>query len=49
MDPYLRLIAAGIRPDCAADTIAEFNRRHDPAGLERYINDLECRMEASER
>lgn len=49
MDAYLRLIAAGIRPDCAADTISEFKRRNDTDGLERYINDMECRMEVSDR
>ena len=49
MDPYTRLIVAGIRPACAATVIEEFNRRNDPEGLERYITDIECRMEASER
>ena len=49
MDPYLRLIAVGVRADCAADIVAEYKRRCDPAGLEQYINDLECRVEASDR
>lgn len=46
---YFRLIAAGIRPDCAAETVEEYQRRNDPDGLERYINDIECRTEASDR
>ena len=48
-NPYFRLVAAGIRPDCAAETIKEYQRRNDPEGLENYINDIECRTEASDR
>ena len=48
-NPYFRLVAAGIRPDCAAETIKEYQRRNDLEGLENYINDIECRTEASDR
>ena len=48
-NPYFRLLAAGIRPDCAAETVREYQRRSDPEGLEKYINEIECRTEASDR
>lgn len=48
-NPYFRLLAAGIRQDCALEIIKEYQRRNDPDGLERYINDIECRTEASDR
>lgn len=48
-NPYFRLLAAGIRADCAAQTIREFENRNDEEGLERYINEVECRTEASDR
>ena len=46
---YLRLIAAGIRPDCAADTIDYFNRHKTPEELESYVQELENRREVSDR
>ena len=48
-NPYYRLLAAGIRPDCAAETVREYQRRSDPEGLEKYITEIECRTEASDR
>lgn len=48
-NPYFRLLAAGIRPDCAAETVREYQRRNDQDGLEKYITEIECRTEASER
>ena len=48
-DPYFRLLAAGIRADCAEQTVREFESRSDAEGLERYITEIECRTEASDR
>lgn len=49
MDEYLRLIAAGIRPDCAADTVTWYKSKGDISGLQEYIEKLETQMEVSER
>ena len=49
MSEIYRLIAAGIRPDCAEDTVAWYMARGDASGLETYINTLECRREVSDR
>lgn len=48
-NPYFRLLAAGIRQDCALEIVREYQRRNDPEGLEKYINEVECRTEASDR
>lgn len=37
MDPVNRLIQAGIRSDCATETVLKFESRGDAAGLEHYI------------
>lgn len=44
-----RLIAAGIRPDCAVETVVWFRTQGDEAGLERYVTGVEARsnMEVS--
>lgn len=47
MDAVNRLIQAGIRPDCAAETVLRYEARGDAAGLERYVTDAE--QLASER
>lgn len=43
MDAVNRLIQAGIRPDCAAETVLRYEAQGDPAGLKRYILDAETR------
>lgn len=48
MDAVNRLIKAGIRSDCAAETVLRFEARGDTAGLERYVLDVESRA-ASKR
>ena len=48
-NPYFRLLAAGIRQDCALEIVREYQSRNDPEGLEKYINEVECRTEASSR
>lgn len=42
MDAVNRLIQAGIRSDCAAETVLQFEARGDAAGLERYVSDAEA-------
>ena len=49
MNHYWRMLAAGIRPDCAADTIDYFNRHKTPEELEAYVQELETRREVSDR
>lgn len=41
MDMISRLIQAGIRPDCAVETVAEFRRQGDDHGLEQYVTKKE--------
>lgn len=41
MDEVARLIYAGIRPDCANDTVLWYKKRGDEEGLERYIRNVE--------
>lgn len=43
MDAVNRLIQAGIRPDCATETVLRYETQGDAAGLERYILDAEKR------
>lgn len=43
MDAVNRLIQAGIRPDCANETVLQFEARGDCAGLERYVLDAEAK------
>ena len=48
-DPYFRLLEAGIRPDCAAQTIDYYLNFHTAADLEAYISEIENRREVSDR
>lgn len=43
MDMYSRLVQAGIRPDCAAETVAWYRRQGNDLGLESYVNEVEKR------
>ncbi len=45
MDTIRRLVEAGIRPDCAVETVAWFRQQGDDRGLERYIQEAEKRAE----
>ena len=38
-----RLIAAGIRPDCAQETVMWYRAQGDDYGLEKYVNEVESR------
>lgn len=49
MDHYWRLIYAGIRPDCAADTITYYNTHRTQEELEAYVRSIEDRQEVSDR
>lgn len=40
-----RLIAAGIRPDCAQETVMWYRAQGDDYGLERYVSEVESRHE----
>lgn len=44
MTPVQRLIAAGIRPDCAAETVMWYQAQGDDEGLEKYIAEIESRF-----
>ena len=48
-DPYFRLLEAGIRPDCAADTVDYYLNFRSSEELEAYISELENRREVSDR
>lgn len=48
-DPYWRLLNAGIRPDCAADTIIYYRTHKTEEELEAYVSGLENRLEVSDR
>ena len=48
-DPYWRLIFAGVRPDCAADTVMYFKTHRTPEELEDYVRQMENRREVSDR
>ncbi len=43
MDTINRHVQAGIRPDCAAETVAWFRQQGDDNGLEAYIQKVEDR------
>lgn len=43
MDAIRRLVEAGIRPDCAVETVAWYRQQGDDNGLERYIQEVEMR------
>lgn len=45
MDAANRLIKAGIRPDCAVETVAWFRRQGDDSSLERYVSRAERKAE----
>ena len=40
-----RLIAAGIRPDCAQETVMWYRAQGDDYGLEKYLNEVESRQD----
>ena len=44
MDTITRLVTAGIRPDCAVETVAWFREQGDDNGLEKYISSIERKM-----
>lgn len=44
MDTITRLVQAGIRPDCATETVAWFRQQGDEKGLEEYIQTAESRF-----
>ena len=46
MDMVSRLVQAGIRPDCAVETVAWFRQQGNDAGLERYVNEVEISIHA---
>lgn len=48
-DFYFRLLEAGIRPDCAADTVDYYLKFRSADELEEYISGLENRREVSDR
>lgn len=48
-DPYFRLLEAGIRPDCAAQTIDYYLNFRSAEELETYISGIENRREVSDR
>lgn len=43
MDYVSRLVFAGIRPDCAVETVAWFRMQGDDKALERYTKNCEER------
>lgn len=43
MDYVTRLVQAGIRPDCAVETVAWFRAQGDDKALERYTRAAEKR------
>ena len=43
MTPVERLISAGIRPDCAAESVLWYQAQGDDYGLEKYISEVETR------
>ena len=48
-DPYFRLLEAGIRPDCAAQTIDYYLNFRSADELEKYISGIENHREVSDR
>lgn len=43
MDMVSRLVQAGIRPDCAQETVLWYRAQGDDYGLEKYLNEVESR------
>lgn len=43
MDYAERLISAGIRPDCALETVAWYEQQGDEGKLEEYVKECEGR------
>lgn len=43
MDTITRLVQAGIRPDCAVETVAWFRSQGNDHGLKEYIQEAESR------
>ena len=46
MTPVERLVAAGIRPDCAAESVMWYQAQGDDYGLQKYLDEVEARKEA---
>lgn len=44
MDAITRLVQAGIRPDCAVETVVWYRSQGDDAGLESYIRSREKKV-----
>lgn len=52
MNAFTRLVEAGIRPDCAIETVAWYREQGDEQGLARYVEEVEekiRRLEKKER
>lgn len=45
MDMITRLVQAGIRPDCAVETVAWFRQQGNDSGLESYVAQAERNAE----
>lgn len=43
MDAFTRLVQAGIRPDCAIETVAWYRQQGEDHKLEEYIQAAESR------
>lgn len=43
MDTITRLVEAGIRPDCAVETVAWFRQQGDDHALNLYVDEAEYR------
>lgn len=43
MTPVERLVAAGIRPDCAAESVMWYQAQGDDYGLQKYLDEVEAR------
>lgn len=43
MTHFERLVAAGIRPDCALETAYWYSKQGDEEGLEKYVREVEER------
>ena len=42
MTPVERLVAAGIRPDCAAESVMWYQAQGDDYGLQKYVDEVEA-------
>ena len=46
MTPVERLVAAGIRPDCASESVMWYQAQGGDYGLQKYLDEVEARKEA---